>query len=97
MAWQLWTRRGLAAARRRGAVIAGALRGAGLVRLRLDETGFACGEKAWRFAQGLEIEATADLVYAWPREGAPLVWPTRAFATPEDAAAFLAYARACAG
>jgi len=94
MALQLWTRRGLAAARRRGAVLAGQLRGP--VRLSLDEEGFALeGARTarLRFADGLQIEATDELTYVWPREGAPLVWPRRAHETPEAADAFLAFAR----
>ena len=95
MALQLWTRRGLAAARRQGAVIAGVLRGAGPVRLTLDDRALTFGAppKVLRFADGLEIEATTDLVYVWPRAGAPLVWPRRAHKTPEDAEAFLNFAR----
>jgi hypothetical protein len=96
MALQLWTQRGLAAARQQGAAIGGALRSAGLVRLTLDEDSFTFGAppSVLRFADGLEIEATADLIYVWPRVGAPLVWPRRAHETPEDAEAFLTFARA---
>jgi len=95
MGLQLWTRRGLAGARRRGAALAGALRGP--VRLTLDEEGFALeGARAarLRFCDGLEVEATDALNYVWPRNGSPLVWPRRAHATPEEADAFLALARA---
>lgn len=96
MALQLWTRRGFAGAQRQGAVIAGALRRAGGVRLTLDEAGFVFGDPptVLRFADGLEIEATADLIYVWPRTGKPLVWPRRAHETPEHAERFLNFARA---
>jgi len=94
MGLQLWTRRGLASARQRGAVLAGELRGP--ARLTLDEIGFAregARPVTLKFAAGLEIEATDELNYVWPREGAPLVWPRRAHATPQEADAFLAFAR----
>ncbi len=94
MVVQLAMRRGLAGMGRHGAVLAGELRGA--ARLTLDEVGFTReGERpvTLPFKQVLEIEATGELNYVWPREGAPLVWPRRAHATPGEADAFLAFAR----
>jgi hypothetical protein len=98
MGLQLWTRRGLAGARRRGAELAGALRGP--VRLTLDEEGVALeGARTarLRFCDGLELETTNDLNYVWPHAGPPLVWPRRAHATLEEADAFLALIRSRAG
>jgi hypothetical protein len=98
MGLQLWTRRGLAGARRRGAELAGALRGP--VRLTLNEDGVALeGARTarLRFSDGVQIEATDELNYIWPRDGAPLVWPRRAHATREEADAFLALIRTRAG
>ena len=96
MMLQMRRRRGLAGARRQGAVMASALRHAGLVRLTLDDDGFTLETNPpsiLRFADGLEIDATTDLIYVWPRTGTPLVWPRRAHESPEDAEAFLAFAR----
>jgi hypothetical protein len=98
MGLQLWTRRGLAGARRRGAELAGALRGP--VRLTLNEDGVGLeGARTTRlrFSDGLQIEATDELNYIWPHDGAPLVWPRRAHATREEADAFLALIRTRAG
>lgn len=95
MGRQLWARRGLSQARQRGAALAGEL--LGRVRLTLDERGFlleGARKATLSFADRMEIEATDGLNYVWPRQGAPLVWPRRAHATPQDAETFLAFARA---
>jgi hypothetical protein len=99
MAYRLWTRRRFLGARRAALAWAATRRGA--ARLTLDETGFRLAapgrEEAWVFADGLEVEAVAGLVYVWPRRGWPLVWPSRAHGGESEAAAFLAYARSRTG
>jgi hypothetical protein len=97
MIYRLWTRRRFFAARRKADAWAQSLRRAGPARLTLDETGFqleAGGlDRSWRFAEGLEVEAVAGLVYVWPRAGLPLVWPSRAHSEPDAAQAYLSFAR----
>jgi hypothetical protein len=93
MTYRLWTRRRFLTARRAALAWADELRRAGPATLCADDTGFrleARGlQRAWRFADGLDVETVAGLVYVWPRSGAPLVWPERADAQ----AALLALAR----
>jgi hypothetical protein len=90
MSYRLWSRRRFFAARRVANVWAEALRTAGPLHLSLDEIGLslevAGSAHQWRFADGLEIEEIAGLVYVWPRRGAPLIWPTRAHHDPDEAA-----------
>lgn len=97
MTYRLWTRRRFLTARGKALAWAGALRRAGPARLTLDETGFrleAAGlNGVWAFADGLEVEAVAGLVYVWPRAGMPLVWPSRAHSEAAEAEAYLAFAR----
>lgn len=97
MIYRLWTRRRFFDARRAASAWADALRRAGPATLTTDETGFrltAYGfDRAWRFAEGLDIETVAGLVYVWPKAGAPLVWPARAHADAQQAEAVLAFAR----
>ena len=93
MVYRLWTRRRFLTARRAALAWAQAQRAP--ARISLDEQGFhlesSTGE--WLFAEGLEIEKVADLVYVWPRRGWPLVWPTRAHGGESEAEAVLAFAR----
>lgn len=53
----------------------------GTVTLSRDETGFhhIVGEQQhnWRFNDVLNCEETRELVYLWPRVGAPLIFPRR--------------------
>ena len=97
MIYRLWTRRRFFHARRTAAGWAQGFRGDS-ARLALDEHGFslerAAEQRRWRFADGLEIEEVAGLVYVWPKNGEPLVWPLRAHADAEAAERFLARARA---
>jgi len=97
MAYRLWTRRRFLQARRAAGAWAASLRAAGPMRVTLEETGLRAEARAfaraWRYEE-LEFETVAGLVYGWPRVGPPLVWPSRAHADPEAAAAFLA--RRCA-
>ena len=97
MIHRLWTRRRFLAARRAASAWADELRRAGPARLTLDEAGFrltgAGLDRAWAFADGLEVEQVSGLVYVWPRAGLPLVWPSRAHADEPEADAFLALAR----
>jgi hypothetical protein len=99
MIYRLWTRRRFLGLRRAALAWAQAQRAP--ARLTLDEAGFrltAPGrDGTWAFAEGLEIEAVAGLVYVWPRRGWPLVWPSRAHGGDGEAAAFLAYARSRTG
>ena len=101
MIYRLWTRRRFLAARRLATAWAQQLRHAGPARLTLDDAGFrltgAGLDRAWTFAQGLEVEAVSGLIYVWPDAGLPLVWPSRAHAGEREAAAFLALARQRAG
>ncbi len=97
MTYRLWTRRRFFAARRAALAWAEELRRAGPATLTADETGFRLEAqglaRAWRFAEGLEIETVAGLVYVWPRAGVPLVWPVRAHADAREVETFLAFAR----
>jgi hypothetical protein len=97
MTYRLWTRRRFFAARRAAVAWAETLRRAGPATLTADDSGFrliASGlDRAWLFADGLDIETVAGLVYVWPKTGAPLVWPERAHADAEQAEAALALAR----
>ncbi len=101
MTYRLWTRRRFLAARRTANAWADALRRAGPARLTLEDAGFrlegAGLDRKWAFAEGLEVEEVAGLVYIWPRAGLPLVWPTRAHPDAQEAQAFLALARRHAG
>jgi hypothetical protein len=101
MAYRLWTRRRFLAARRAANAWAESLQAAAPLRLALDDQGFALDGGAiaqrWRFADGLEIEEVAGLVYVWPKRGAPLIWPSRAHDDPDAAARFLAEFRRRAG
>ena len=100
MIYRLWTRRRFLSARRSAVAWAQGLRGDPL-RLALDDDGLSLESAArrdrWRFAEGLEIEEIAGLVYVWPKRGRPLVWPTRAHADTEAAEQFVAEARRRAG
>jgi hypothetical protein len=100
MIHRLWTRRRFFQAQRAAAGWAQGFCGEPS-RLTLDENGFSLDRAAtpqrWRFADGLEIEATAGLIYVWPKRGEPLVWPQRAHADAEAAEQFLALARRRAG
>jgi hypothetical protein len=97
MIYRLWTRRRFLAVRRVASGWADELRRAGPARLTLDDAGFrltgAGLDRAWAFADGLEVEQVSGLVYVWPRAGLPLVWPSRAHADAQEADAFLALAR----
>ena len=73
MVQRLFLRRRMFAARKRGLAWGGAL--GGPVRLSLE--GLALN--------GAEIDAS-ELVFVWPREGVPVVWPARA----DPSGAFLA-------
>jgi hypothetical protein len=95
MIYRLWTRRRFLGLRR--AALAWAETQRAPAQLTLDETGFHRDGQAWLFAEGLEVEAVSGLVYVWPRQGWPLVWPSRAHDGESEAAAFLAYARSRAG
>ena len=100
MVWRLWTRRRFLSARRAANAWAATVRAAAPARLALDEQGFALDlastTRRWRFADGLEIEEVAGLVYVWPTQGEPLFWPARAHGD-EEAARFLDLARRRAG
>jgi hypothetical protein len=97
MGYRLWTRRRFLSARRSANAWADTLRQSAPLRVALDEDGFALQGRAlaaqWRFADELEMEEVSGLVYVWPRDGFPLVWPLRAHPDPEAAADFLARAR----
>ena len=97
MIYRLWTRRRFLAARRLAGAWAQQIRAAAPARLALDEAGLrltgAGLDRAWTFAEGLEVESVSGLVYVWPRAGLPLVWPTRAHADAQEAEAFLALIR----
>ena len=95
MMYRLWTRRRFLTARRGALAWAEAQRAP--ARLTLDETGFHRDGETWLFADGLEVETVAGLNYVWPRQGWPLVWPSRAHGGESEAAAFLADARRRAG
>jgi hypothetical protein len=95
MVYRLWTRRRFLTARR--AALAWAETQRDPARLECDEAGFHRDGQAWLFADGLEVETVAGLVYVWPRQGWPLVWPSRAHGGDGEAAAFLAHARSRAG
>jgi len=90
MSYRLWSRRRFFAARRTANVWVEALRAAAPLRLAFEETGLsldaAGSARQWRFADGLEIEEVAGLVYVWPKRGAPLIWPIRAHRDPDEAA-----------
>jgi hypothetical protein len=100
MIYRLWTRRRFFSARRAAVAWAEGLRGAPM-QLTLDDDGFFLESKShrerWRFAEKLEIEEVAGLVYVWPKHGRPLVWPTRAHADAQAATQFVAEARRRAG
>ncbi len=97
MIYRLWSWRRFFAARRAASAWAEALRAAAPLHLSLDEAGLsldaAGSARQWRFADGLEIEEVAGLVYVWPKRGAPLIWPTRAHHDPGEAARYLETAR----
>jgi hypothetical protein len=97
MIYRLWTRRRFLAARRLSAAWAQEIRRAGPARLILDDAGFrltgAGLDRAWTFAEGLEVESVSGLVYVWPHAGLPLVWPSRAHVDAQEAEAFLALVR----
>jgi hypothetical protein len=97
MIYRLWTRRRFFAARRVASAWTQEIRRAGPARLTLDESGLRLTggglDRAWTFAEGLEVEAASGLVYVWPRAGLPLVWPSRAHADAVEADAFLAVIR----
>jgi hypothetical protein len=94
MSYRLWSRRRFFAERRAANVWVERLRAAAPLRLTLDEATLSleAGRMAhqWRFADGLEIEEVAGLVYVWPKRGAPLIWPIRAHGDPDEAAWCLA-------
>jgi hypothetical protein len=96
MTHRLWTRRRFVAARRESARVIEAFRAAGAVVVAIDETGVTLSapeaSARWRFPD-VEAEDAGGMVYLWPREGLPAVLPTRAFASPEAASAFVAFAR----
>jgi hypothetical protein len=97
MTYRLWSRRRFFSARRAANAWAETLRAAAPLRLALDEAGLsleAAGiARQWRFADGLEIEEVAGLVYVWPKRGAPLIWPLRAHLDSDEAARYLETAR----
>ena len=86
MIYRLWTRRQFLNVRR--AAMAWGASQRETASLSLDETGFRRGGGAWLFAEGLEVEEVAGLVYVWPKQGWPLVWPRRATEEAEDWLAF---------
>jgi hypothetical protein len=97
MIYRLWTRRRFLAARRAANAWMDELRRAGPARLTLDAAGLrltAPGlDRAWAFAEGLEVEQVSGLVYVWSSARPPLVWPLRAHGDEQEADAFLALAR----
>jgi len=90
MSYRLWSRRRFFAARRAANAWVEGLRAAAPLRLAFNETGLsldaAGSARQWRFADGLEIEEVAGLIYVWPKRGAPLIWPIRAHPNPDEAA-----------
>ena len=88
MIYRLWTRRQFLAVRR--AAMAWGERQRETAELSLDETGFRRRDESWLFADGLEVEEVAGLVYVWPKRGWPLVWPL----TTAGAEDWLAFAKA---
>jgi len=90
MCYRLWSRRRFFAARRAANAWVEGLRAAAPLRLAFNETGLsldaAGSARQWRFADGLEIEEVAGLIYVWPKRGAPLIWPIRAHPNPDEAA-----------
>jgi hypothetical protein len=82
MLYRLWTRRRFLTARRAALVWGETMRAAAPVRLSLDAQGLRLDASSqcwkWRWVDGLEVEEISGLVYVWPAEGEPLVWPTRA-------------------
>jgi hypothetical protein len=97
MSYRLWSRRRFFAARRAANVWVEQLRAAAPLRLTLEEATLSLEAggiaRQWRFADGLEIEEVAGLVYVWPKRGAPLIWPIRTHADPDEAARCLETAR----
>lgn len=100
MIYRLWTRRRFLQARRTAVAWAQGLRSEPS-RLALDDDGLSLEcrgrRERWRFAEGLDVEEIAGLVYVWPRRGRPLVWPTRAHPDAEEAEQFVAETRRRAG
>jgi hypothetical protein len=47
----------------------------------------------WEFADCVEVEDAGGLVYAWPRQGAPAITPTRVFPDVTEAARLVRYIR----
>ncbi|MBV8662176.1 MAG: hypothetical protein JO107_03645 [Hyphomicrobiales bacterium] len=97
MVQRLTTRRRFAAARRASLGEIEALRSAGPLVARLDESGLSLEGPAsparWDFAACREIEDAGGLIYLWPTAGPPAVLPTRVFPTPEEATGLVEFVR----
>jgi hypothetical protein len=97
MAYRLWSRRRFLKARRSADVWAESVRAAAPCRLSVDAQGLRLEatslSRQWRWADGLEVEEVSGLVYVWPAQGDPLVWPLRV----DGAGALAALARGRAG
>jgi hypothetical protein len=97
MLHRLSSRRRFLLARRESAASIEAIRSAGVVVVAVDEEGLtfhgAAAPARWNFVDCVEAEDAAGMIYLWPRAGAPAFLPTRAFASAEAAADFVAYVR----
>jgi hypothetical protein len=94
MIYRAATRRRIRRAGKGGQAAIAQLQSAGALTAAFEEDGLSLGGAGrllrLNYADCEDAESAGGLIYVWPREGAPVIVPTRALADPDEAKRLLA-------